>query len=234
MFFDRVASVLWPARCAGCNAFVAEGTAFCESCEISVVPLGASCPGCALPVTHGEPCSACQRSAFAFARAWASLDYGGALSQAILRWKHGGHRHIVRCLARYVAPLLALAAKQGAELACPVPLHPRRLRQRGFNQALDLLRAARRQTPHRDSLRILCDALDRKVDTPSLGHGSPAERRRAVADAFVVRRPAWIQGKNVLVMDDVMTTGATLSECARALLRAGARSVAVIALARVS
>jgi ComF family protein len=229
MFWNHIASVLWPARCAGCNVFVSEGTAFCPSCEVSVVPLGAQCPGCGMPLNAPGSCQGCRGMPFPFVRADAALAYGGALTQALLRWKHGGHRHIVRPLAGYLVPLLVEAAGQGAAVACPVPLHPRRLRARGFNQALDLLRAAR---PHAPRIEIVCDALARTVDTPSLGHGTPAQRRQIVADAFEVARPGRIEGRRVLVVDDVMTTGATLAECARVLLAAGASEVAVAALAR--
>jgi ComF family protein len=169
---------------------------------------------------------------FPFARAAAALAYGGALSEALLRWKHGGHRHLAPVLADYFAPLVVAAVEQGADLACPVPLHPRRLRARGFNQALDLLRSARRRPRPRLDLAIACDALGRIVDTPSLGHAPPGRRRQLVANAFRVARPGLVQGRRVLLVDDVMTTGATLAECARALLGAGAREVAVAALAR--
>jgi ComF family protein len=182
-----------------------------------------------MPFDRAGCCAGCGKLPFAFARATAALAYGGALSQALLRWKHGGHRHIAKSLSHYVAPLLAQAERQGAEVACPVPLHPRRLRARGFNQALDLLHAAR---DRRASIEIGCDALVRTVDTPSLGKGSPRERRRIVANVFVVARPKQVRGRRVLVVDDVMTTGATLAECARVLLEAGAKEVAVITLAR--
>jgi ComF family protein len=227
VLFDHVLSVLWPARCAACNAFVCEGTAFCPACDVSVLAMDHCCPGCAMPVEGEGACPGCARAPLPFARAEAALVYGGAVTQALLRWKHGGHRHVVRALAGFLMPLLGRAAEQGAEVACPVPLHPRRLQQRGFNQALDLLRAAR------DSrLAVACDALVRTVDTPSLGRGTPAERRRLVANAFAVKRPSRIVGRRVLVVDDVMTTGATLSECAGELLAAGAREVAVAVLAR--
>lgn len=229
MVWRHIAALLWPARCAGCNTFVTEGLAFCPMCEVSVVPLGRCCPGCAMPLDENDLCGGCRRTPFPFAAAAAALAYGGALTQALLRWKHGGHRHIAPAMAGYLAPLLARAAALGAEVTCPVPLHPRRLRKRGFNQALDLLRAARgRGSP----MEIVCDALTRTVDTPSLGHGTPAQRRRILANAFAVARPRKVEGKHVLLVDDVMTTGATLAECSRVLLRAGAKQVAVAVLAR--
>jgi ComF family protein len=227
--FNYIASVLWPARCAGCDIFVPEGVAFCTACAVSIVPLGRCCPGCAMPFDEAGPCPGCRRLPIGTARAAAALAYGGSLTRALLRWKHGRRRYVVRSLAGYAAPLLVQAVEQGAEVACPVPLHPRRLAKRGFNQALDLLRAAR---PRGSRLEIVCDALARTVDTPSLGRGTPAERRRLVADAFAVSRPRKVAGRHVLVVDDVMTTGATLAECSRKLLAAGAREVSVVALAR--
>jgi ComF family protein len=167
---------------------------------------------------------------FPFARALASLTYGGPVAEALLRWKHGGNRFIAPLLAGGLVPLLCEARAHGTNLVCPVPLHPKRLRARGFNQALDLLRAARCQG--RVPVRLLCDALERTTNTPSLGHASPAARRTLVAGAFRVRRPALVAGSHVLVVDDVMTTGATLAECARVLLAAGASDVSVAALAR--
>jgi ComF family protein len=232
VILNRIVSALWPARCAGCNAFVAEGTAFCDACEPSVVPLGRCCPGCAMPMDRGRACRGCRREPFPFAHAFAALAYGGSLTDALLRWKHGGNRHLAPALAGYFVPLLGRAVEQGAEIACPVPLHPRRLRQRGFNQALDLLRAAHSLSRPAPRIAIACDALERTVDTPSLGHASPGRRRQLLADAFLVARPGRVAGKNVLVVDDVMTTGATLAECARVLFAAGAREVTVAVLAR--
>jgi predicted amidophosphoribosyltransferase len=171
------------------------------------------------------------RRPFPFARALAALAYGGSLAQAILRLKHGGSRHLAWPLAVYLKPWLALAAKQGIDVVCPVPLHPRRLRRRGYNQALELLRAARGTLPREDRLPTLCDALGRVVDTPALGHGTPGQRSQAVAGAFVARGKM-VAGKRILVLDDVMTTGATLAECARTLTLSGAREVWVLALAR--
>lgn len=231
MLWTDFASLLWPARCAACNALVPEGRAFCRACDLTVLPIGRACPTCAMPLERGSGCRGCRQRPLPFAAAQAALAYGAATTQALLRWKHGGRRHIAPVLATYFAPLLEQAAERGVEIACPVPLHPRRLRARGFNQALDLLRSARRRA-RPPALAIACDVLERRVDTPTLGHEPPSRRRAILAGAFVVTRPQLIEGKHLLVVDDVMTTGATLAECARQLREAGARSVSVAALAR--
>jgi ComF family protein len=232
VLLKRILPILWPARCAGCDAFVAEGAGFCDTCAVSLIQLGPYCPGCAMPSEGGYLCGGCRRTPFPFTRAFAALAYGGALTQALLRFKHGGHRHLARPLAVHLAPLFEAAAGQGAELLCPVPLHPRRLRQRGYNQVLELLRAAECGVPRDQRVHVLLDALSRTVDTPTLGRRSPAMRGQIVAHAFAVKHPRDVAGRHILLVDDVMTTGATLAECARTLLAAGARRVMVAALAR--
>ena len=187
-----------------------------------------------MPSEGGSLCGGCRREPFPFTKAFAALAYGGALTQALLRFKHSGHRYLARPLGIHLAPVLDAAAGQGADVVCPVPLHPRRLRKRGYNQVLELLRAdgGSLSLPRDQRIRVLLDALSRTVDTPTLGHQSPGRRSQIVADAFAVVRPQAVAGKRVLLVDDVMTTGATLAECSRTLLAAGASEVMVAALAR--
>ena len=179
-------------------------------------------------------CHGCQAKPPPFARVWSVLAYGGATTQAILHLKHGRRRHLARPLGALLLPAVTAAIEGGVNALCPVPLHPRRLRQRGFNQALDLLHVAERLA-RRPAARplVVPDGLRRVRDTPALGWESPASRRRIVDGAFTVRGPEWAEGRRILLVDDVMTTGATLAECTRVLLRAGAAEVQVVALARV-
>ena len=180
-------------------------------------------------------CHGCQARPLPFSRVWPVLAYGGATTEAVLHLKHGRRRHLARPLGALLAPAIAAAIDSGADTLCPVPLHPRRLRQRGFNQALELLRVAEKlvRRPGVRSL-VVSDGLRRIRDTPALGWESPASRRRIVAGAFTVHRPEWTKGRRILLVDDVMTTGATLAECTRVLLKAGATDVQVTALARVA
>ena len=239
MLLQLAARLLWPARCAACNSFVPEDRAFCESCELSVAAVEQSCHGCGLPHmddggSEGSRCHGCQAKPLPFSRVWTVLAYGGATTQAILHLKHGRRRHLARPLGALLLPAVTAAIEGGVNALCPVPLHPRRLRQRGFNQALDLLHVAERLArPPAARPLVVPDGLRRIRDTPALGWESPASRRRIVAGAFAVDRPEWTKNRRILLVDDVMTTGATLSECTRVLLRAGAAEVQVVALARV-
>jgi ComF family protein len=212
------ARLLWPARCAGCDGFVPERCSFCDTCAAGLMPISDGCSRCALP----ERRCACQRSPPPFAAAQAVFLYDEVISRALLRFKHGGRVDLARPLGRLLRPFL----QTDADAILPVPLHPRRLRARGFNQALELARAAGPRAP------LWVDSLRRRRDTPSLGHLSPQERRALVADAFAVPDPRRVVGKHLLLVDDVMTTGATAAACATALLQAGASAVEVVALAR--
>ena len=230
--------LLWPERCAACLVGIPERQVFCADCEVSVLPVEAACPGCASPDTGvSQLCRACRARPFPFHQAMASLLYGGAVADAVVRFKHGGHGAAARALGRCLVPLLDWGALHGVDAVLPVPLHPRRLRSRGFNQALELIREANAHRSCRSTSRRLpvwTGALVRHRDTPALGKESPAVRRSRLAGAFAVPEPSAVRGRRLLVIDDVMTSGATLAECARALIDAGAREVLVGALARAS
>jgi ComF family protein len=232
--------LLWPARCVACQIVVDEQAVFCAACMDAATPLEDGCSGCAMPTgvdgaAGDNLCRLCRARPFPFRGARAVFAYGGAVAQAIVRFKHGRHLAPARPLGRCLVPLLDWAAHEGLHLVVPVPLHPRRLRSRGFNQARELAAAAlaahQQRWPGR-KLALGADVLRRQHDTPALGRESPLERRHRVAGAFVVADPSLIVGRRVLVLDDVMTTGATLAECARTLLDAGAEDVRVAALAR--
>lgn len=157
------------------------------------------------------------------------------MKQAILRLKHGGRRDVARPLGRLLAPALG-AQLAAVDAVLPVPLHPRRLRTRGYNQALELLRRAlgalHQAGGERPALAVLIEALRRVRDSAPLGHESRAERLRRLRGVFEVAQPERVEGRVLLLVDDVMTTGATLGECARSLLESGAAEVRAVVLAR--
>jgi predicted amidophosphoribosyltransferase len=133
----------------------------------------------------------------------------------------------------------ALATTNGPpiDVVLPVPLHPRKLRRRGFNQALELARVALGLLRDRSPRSMPFPALERQLllrtrNTRELGRSGPGARRVEVEGAFGVSDARHVAGRRFLVVDDVMTTGATLNECAQTLVRAGAAEVRVVALAR--
>ncbi len=206
--FCLVRQLLWPARCAGCDGFVRDGTVFCDRCAESL-----------MDVTTDRPAL--------FDDVYATFAYGGAIKDAILRLKHGGRHDLAGPLGRLLASSLTAAAV-GADAIVPVPLHPARLRRRGFNQALELARGAWRP----GLPPIWVDPLRRARNTAPLGHEGHDERVRRVAGAFTVTS-GLVRGCRLVLVDDVMTTGATLASCAVALEEAGAIEVRAAVLARV-
>lgn len=248
-WLSSCAQLLWPARCAACDAYVAEEAVFCDTCAISLGDLGDLCPGCALPpplpawadraANDDARCARCRRVPFPFARADAAFPYGEALATAIIRMKHGGRRDLARRFGRLLAPALRQALGAHApDLIVPVPLHASRLRRRGFNQALEIVRGAlaardaEGATAAAPRPAIAVDNLRRVRATRELGHAGPAARLAEVAGAFAVADPSAVRGRRVLLVDDVFTTGATFTACTETLRRAGADAVHVLALAR--
>jgi ComF family protein len=227
--------VLLPPQCLKCRAAVDRQGLLCPACwgEASWLapPL---CAACGFPFEYDEGpgalCAACTRASPLFERARAALVYDDASKALILGFKHAdrleGAPAYGRWLARAGAELV-----QDAELIAPVPLHRWRLLRRRYNQAallaLSLGRAAGKP--------CVPDLLARVKATRSQGGLGRAGRAENVRAAFAVRprRRDALQGRRVLLVDDVYTTGATATACARALLRAGAAAVDVLTLARV-
>jgi ComF family protein len=182
------------------------------------------------PAAHDE-CAACVRRPPVFLRARAAALYLpaavglNALAAAVHALKYGRRRRVAAALG----PLLAARYPYGPDaLLVPVPLHVRRLRARGFNQALLLARALAR----RRGLHIAARALVRLRDTQTQPGLSAAERRRNLRGAFGVREPEAVAGRHVVLVDDVLTTGATADACAFSLRAAGAARVDVFTAGR--
>jgi ComF family protein len=229
-----VLDVLFPPLCVACREPVGDTGSLCPTCwsAISFVD-GPMCDCCGLPFEidpgPGTLCAACHADRPAFTRARAVMQYDEASKGPILALKHADRLDLAPGLSRWLArtgrPLL-----EAADVIVPVPLHPYRLWRRRYNQASEL---ARRLGVH-SGKPVDPLLLTRKRPTPSQGAMPSAKaRRRNVQGAFAVRAGAAVKGGRVLLIDDVMTTGATVGACARALKRAGASQVDVLALARV-
>ena len=184
---------------------------------------------------HGEPrCGVCRRLEPPFARAAAYGSYEGGLRDLIHLLKYQQVRPAASVLGRMLAEaILGLETGFGGHvLVVPVPLHARKQRQRGFNQSELIARAALKQRPKEDRLSLRTDILERRRETSSQIGLTSHQRRQNLRGAFAVVKPEAVAGQEILLVDDVLTTGTTASECARVLRRAGVSKVWVATVAR--
>jgi ComF family protein len=226
--------LLFPPLCIGCREPLGAGHGFCADCWGSIAFLdGPMCDCCGLPFAfdagEGTRCAACLARQPSYDRARAIFVYDENSRAPIVALKHADRLELVPGFAHWLErtgrPLL-----DETDLIVPVPLHRLRLWQRRYNQAAELARALGRRTAKAVAVR----ALERTRPTQSQGAMASARgRRRNVLGAFRVPDPAQVVGRNILIVDDVLTTGATAEACARALKRAGAVRVQILALARV-
>lgn len=226
--------VLLPPQCMLCTAAVDQPGHLCPACWPGIAFIaGPLCPSCgtpyALPVPDGLVCGGCLKEPPRYARARAAFAYAGGGRDLVLRFKRGDRTDLAPGLARLMASSGAsLLAECDAIL--PVPLHRRRLWQRRYNQAALLAGELGRLA----GKPVLPDLLERPRPTRSLGRLGRTERRRILAGAIrVAGDGAGLRGLRLLLVDDVLTTGATADACCRALLRAGAARVDLLTLARV-
>lgn len=224
----RVAFALLPPHCLLCAQRSDAPRDLCTACAGDLVRNTRCCPRCALPLSAPAPlCGECLAHEPPFAAAFAPFAYASPLDQLLMRFKFGGSLAAGRVLSELWIDAARAAPPPRPDAVLPVPLHDSRLRERGYNQALELARPLARalQLPLRIDILVRARATSAQSDLDAL------ERRRNVRGAFGIL-PGAVLPAHVALLDDVMTTGTTLRECARILLRAGVARVDVWALAR--
>ena len=233
----ELAFFIYPPTCAGCEQPLHSdrSESFCPDClgtlELISEPY---CPVCGFPyateIPNSHLCGDCLAGIHYFDRARSTGSYRGSLREILHRFKYGGRTSLARPLAQMlIAPGKHLAQLHNVDRIIPVPLHPKRLRQRGFNQASLL---ARRLGA---ALKISVDYASLKRSRWTEPQTGLTRRQRAanVRGAFCLETGEQVRGKGILLVDDVLTTGETVNQCVRALKRdGGAREVVVLTVAR--
>ena len=212
---SEVARACLPQSCALCAA--PSSALVCADCASGLATIGTGCPVCALPLGHGIRCGRCLAHPPAYDRTVAAFVYAFPLDRLVQSYKYRGRLACADWFARTM-----LERRDGAPAAdaiVAVPLSPSRQRARGFNQALEIARVLSRHT----GIPLDGDAIVRMRDTPPQADLPWRDRARNVRDAFACTRS--LAGMRMLLVDDVMTTGASLDEVARTLKRAGAAYV---------
>jgi len=231
----RLLDGIYPRHCCACGTEIRERleTGLCWDCRSGTAAISPPCcERCGMAVAgridHAFTCADCAAEPPAFTRARSLFRYEGGVRDAIHALKYHRDFSVVPDLSRLLlAGWRTYYPEEDLRVFAAVPLHPRRLRERRFNQGEELLRGLRRLAPEIEIWR----GLRRVKHTDTQTRLSKAGRRENVRGAFRVRPGAAVPEKLVLV-DDVMTTGATLDACARALRRAGVREIHALTLAR--
>jgi competence protein ComFC len=228
------ASLFYPTLCALCSQPVGEHEYLCANCSSKAPRIKAPfCSKCSEPfvgaITETFACANCEHRTLHFEAAVCSYRSRGVVRQIIHAFKYQGQQHLRHPIGEWLSETLDDPRLSGRrfDMIVPVPLHPTRKRERGFNQAelLAELLSARACVPSRNVLqRIRYTTTQTAFDR--------AERMENLHDAFRLRKNAHVRGLRVLLIDDILTTGSTLSECARVLKASGALSVHAATAAR--
>ena len=225
-----------PPRCPGCGAIVADPNRFCLDCWRSLAFLGEPCClRCGLPFafagSSAAECGRCLAEPPPFDRLRAAVAYGEVSRRVALKLKYSGRPGLASTLAHFMLRHLEPEGGEGRALLVPVPLHRWRIWKRGYNQSALIATALAR----RSGVPAELDLIRRTRATPPLRDLGRRERALAVRGAFALApgaRPG-LAGRRIILVDDVYTSGATASACARILKRGGAASVEILCWARV-
>lgn len=232
LFRDGVLAFVYPPYCLVCGSpLKMDEKLVCEPCwdevERAEQPFCTKC-GSSLK-NPSQPCPSCKDEGYNFSAVRVATGFNETVQKIIHSLKYRGKRSLAKRLGVILANrTLGDERFTGADLLMPVPLHPSRARERGYNQSELIAEVIGQKL----DLPVDKNILSRKKRTKAQTDLDAKQRRENVKGAFVVRRPEEVSGKRVVIVDDVLTTGATLEACTEALLSAGAKEVYTLALAR--
>jgi ComF family protein len=232
-FFEAIKDLLFPPHCLGCNRRLdfSRPPLFCSACNDDLAVIGSPrCRCCGIPFVSGADhlCGACLTGHYAFDLARSLLHYRPPASDLIRSLKFNGNLAGITSLNALIMRAHLLDAFVEPEIILPVPLHARRLRERGFNQALVIAKGCLPDWKN----AIESGLLLRHHPTIPQSELNGKERRNNLKNVFSLADPSRVAGGKVLLVDDVFTTGSTVNECSRVLRKAGAERIEVFTLAR--
>jgi competence protein ComFC len=222
---QKALNFLFPPRCVSCGK---GGTFFCRKCHNKLIYLQAPlCIRCSKPIRTGTICNNCQSRNWDIDGIYSVFKYGGAIRHAIIQFKYENIKVLADPLSHFMLEYLK-EHHLSFDIIIPVPIHKRRLRERGYNQSLLLAK----KLSHMTRLPVVEGSLLRTKNTPHQASSDSVEQRREnIRNAFKCVNHD-ISGKRILLIDDVCTSGATLNSCATSLKSAGAASVWGFTLAK--
>ncbi|WP_346344376.1 ComF family protein [Gluconobacter wancherniae] len=235
-FCGKILDIVLPPACVACGAEVASNGAFCSACFVMARPAsGPSCRKCAAVFSSASigganmVCVSCEARPPVWSQARAAFEYDEWSRKLILPLKYADRTENARVLAKFMITA-GHDILQDADIIVPVPLHRRKLWSRRYNQAALLGRLIAKKSGN----AFVADALQRTRSTQPLARLSPKERLEQVEGVFCARSRSapYMRGRNIVLVDDVLTTGVTATYCAKALLEIGASSVNILVAAR--
>ncbi len=236
-FLTAILNFIFPPRCYLCNKFLEGEDGLCFECLSKINFISKPrCEICGFPFefslsskNHKLLCPNCIKKAPKFDKCISAVRYDEISKKIILPFKHCDKT----LYAKFMAKLMNTVGHEiisDSDIIIPVPIHLSRMLKRKYNQASLIARLIAKQ----NNKTFMYYNLIRVVATQSQGHLSPAQRKKNVSSAFTIRHPELLKGKNVLLIDDVYTTGATVNECAKILKFCGVKKVYVLTFARVA
>ena len=232
MMLELILDLIYPPRCIVCNDIFEFGTRkfLCDECKNLIAPINSKrCEKCSRPIEFGNLCSICARNheKIFFDKNFSIFIYDDVISDLIHRFKFKNHPAIGKALSTIIANEINFAIPQKIDCIIPVPIHRIRKRERGFNQSEILAKKLAQKL----QISLRTDLLKRIRNTKPQWALDYHERKRNLIDAFSCKN---VSGKNIILFDDIFTTGTTINECSKVLKSAGANYILSLTLAITS